>query len=136
MISLLRGTPEGSDDDGSITITTHGVGYQVFAPDPDREYMHGKESVQLWIRTIVKESSAELYGFLDRLDRRAFDRLLKVKGLGPSTAMKILSVIDCHDLKTAVADLKCNNQSTFVTELKRVPGVGPKTLEALKAVKL
>lgn len=129
MISYLSGTHGGMESDGAITAVVNGVGYRVVVNDRDREIINKRGNggeIVLYCRTTASENEIIVYGFLAELDRRAFDRLQKVDGVGPSTALRILSVMGFGLLDETVA-------SKDVKEMCKIPGVGKKTAEKIIA---
>lgn len=129
MISFLSGSHGGMESDGAITLVVGGVGYRVLVNDRDREELNlrgrGGEAV-LFCRTTASENEIVVYGFLDEMERRAFDRLLKVNLVGPATALRLLSVLDVAKLTAAVS-------SRDAAALTAVPGIGRKTAEKIVA---
>lgn len=124
MISYLTGSHAGMDDDGALIVLVGGVGYRVLVSDRDRTALNTRAVVDLWCRSIYREDNASLFGFMDIRDRRAFDRLMNVDGVGPSMALKVLSVMDAARLADVVA-------SKIPATLMQVPGVGRKTAERI-----
>lgn len=124
MISRLRGETGGMDDDGAVVVMCNGVGYRVVVHDRDRTIINARGEggdVEIFARSIAKEppEGVIVYGFLDVSDRRAFDHLLTVEGVGPSTALRLLSKIEHDDLKAAII----NGDSKA---LQKIHGVGAK----------
>ncbi len=124
MIASLHGivTEIGS---GSLVVEVGGVGLRVQVPASVREDLDGVgRSVRLFTHLIVREDGLTLYGFATDEERATFELLLGVSGIGPRTALSILSTLTPANLRRAVAmeepDL-----------LARVPGVGRKTGEKL-----
>lgn len=130
MISLLQGTHEGIEDGGAVTILCGGVGYRVLVNDRDREVITTHKGiggeVRVYCRTMASENDITIFGFLEYDDRRAFDRLLRVDGVGPATAQRVLSVMDHAKLKSIVS-------AKGVVALCEVPGIGRKTAEKIIA---
>lgn len=128
MISFIAGTHLGMEDDGALCIgVAAGIGYRVVVNDRDRKTINANEvgsHVKLHCRTRQTEDETIMFGFLSLDDRRAFDRLLKVDGIGPSTALRLLSMHDAAGLGELVrrADVKA---------LTKVPGIGTRTAEKL-----
>jgi len=75
----------------SIVVDVHGVGYEVFVSETHRRTTVMGSEVSLTIATIVKEDSLELFGFATGEERRVFQLLLTVSGVGPRTALTIIS---------------------------------------------
>lgn len=80
--------------------------------------------VTLHTTYIVKEDSQKLYGFIDENEKEIFDRVLKINGVGPSTALAICSTLPPSDFKRALA-----NQD--IDAFKKVPGIGPKSAKRI-----
>ena len=124
MIAYLRGTLLEKAA-GTVIVLAGGVGYEVDVPistytalpDPGLE-------VNLRIYTKVSEDAISLYGFLTATEKRAFERLISVSGIGPSLAVKVLSGIAVESL---VACLRGGD----VASLTRIPGIGKKTAERM-----
>jgi len=73
---------------------------------------------------IFKEDSQNLYGFLDKEEKMMFDRVIKINGVGPSTALAICSTFTPTDFAAAV-------MSQDVNAIKSVPGIGPKSAKRI-----
>ncbi|MEE3711455.1 Holliday junction branch migration protein RuvA [Campylobacter sp. CLAX-7218-21] len=84
------------------------------------------ENIELYITQIIREDANLLYGFLKESEQRIFELLLKVNGIGASTAMAVCSSLNPDEFSAAVI-----NGDDAV--LKRVPGIGPKTARTLIA---
>ena len=108
-----------------LTIDVGGVGYQVESPLNvfDRLPKTG-EAVTVLTRLVVREDSQTLYGFLVEADRRLFDELLRVSGIGPRLALAILSGVSSDDFALMV-------EAGDAGALTRLPGIGKKTAERL-----
>jgi Holliday junction DNA helicase RuvA len=72
----------------------------------------------------VREDAIKLFGFLDRAALGVFEKLIAISGVGPKTALALLSGIDAPALATAV-------EQSDVQTLTHVPGIGKKTAERL-----
>jgi len=110
--------------DKSIILETNGVGYKVFvAPNIITQAVLGSQ-IELWIYTAVREDAFELFGFENPTTQEIFELLLNVSGIGPKSALGILSVAD---LGTLVHAIKTEN----VAYLTQVSGIGKKTAEKI-----
>lgn len=124
MIASLRGrlARKGATD---VVVDCGGVGYGVAMSLTalDRLGPEGSE-VQLLVYTHVTAEILRLYGFLDATEKRFFEILIGISGVGPKLALALLSTLTTGELNEAVAraDIKL---------LVRVPGVGRKTAERL-----
>lgn len=125
MIGRLTGEFGGTTPDGSALIDVGGVGYTVRTPLLTLEILKGGSShVSLHIHTAVRDDAIDLYGFLAEEELSFFKQLMGVSGVGPKTALGIMSVADVSMLKRAIA------QSDSVTLIK-VYGIGKKSAERL-----
>ncbi|MBS1815198.1 MAG: Holliday junction branch migration protein RuvA [Acidobacteria bacterium] len=122
MIAHLRGRLFSKSPSQAI-VECGGVGYDVaisvntFTALPEE----GRE-VELFINTQVREDAIALFGFTDRDEKRLFERLITVSGIGPTLAIKVLSGIAAPLL---VAAIKGQDHAT----LTKIPGIGKKTAE-------
>ncbi|MEY1662413.1 Holliday junction branch migration protein RuvA [Isoalcanivorax beigongshangi] len=108
-----------------LLLEAGGVGYEVEAPMTafyDAPAV-GSEWV-LYTHLVVREDAQLLYGFVDRFERELFRELIKVSGVGPKTALGMLSGIEAERLVQCI-----DSQDTAA--LMRVPGIGKKTAERL-----
>lgn len=124
MIAHLRGrvlekTPN------RVVIDAAGVGYDVTISVASFSGLPAEGSeVSLFVHTHVREDALSLYGFLRRDEKRVFERLIGVSGIGPKLAITVLSGIAADAL---VAALRGND----IAALTRIPGVGKKTAERM-----
>lgn len=88
MISQLKGILIDNTE-SQITLDIHGVGYGVYTTEQWRTQHHVNDECCLFIYTHVKEESLELYGFESKQEKRLFELLLSVSGIGPKTALAI-----------------------------------------------
>ena len=117
--SLLEKSPP------SVLIDVAGVGYQVDVPmSTFYDLPDIGTRVSLFTRLIVREDAHLLYGFLTAGEREAFDQLIRISGVGPRTALAVLSGLSVADLTQAVALQES-------ARLLKVPGIGRKTAERL-----
>ena len=91
-----------------------------------RTYSEIKEHsvVNLFTHLQVKEDSHTLFGFYDKSERKTFLSLLSISGVGPSTAIMILSSLSSSELNSAII-------SSDVLTIKSVKGIGLKTAERI-----
>lgn len=110
---------------GHLVVEVGGIGLRVLVPASVRENLDGVgRGVRLYTHLIVREDSLTLYGFSGEDDRSTFELLLGVNGIGPRSALSILSTVSPVDLRRAVT----MEQPEFFT---RVPGIGKKIAEKL-----
>lgn len=124
MINRLRGNLIAKQAP-IVLIEVSGITYEVFIPI-NNFYRLPKIGEELTIHThfIVKENEQTLYGFLDEKQRMLFRILIKVNGVGPKTALTILSGIETEILVSNII----NNE---VSNLTKMPGIGSKTAQRL-----
>jgi Holliday junction DNA helicase RuvA len=106
----------------SCVVEVQGIGYEVSTPlMADLPEIGG--AVKLWIYAIYREDSRSLYGF-NSLEERDFFKLIveKVSGIGPKTALAMLSKFKLPELTRSIV-------TKNVTLLSGIPGIGKKTAE-------
>ena len=124
MISYIRGTLAEKNEDSAV-VEAHGVGYQIFVPVPVlSELPPLGESVKIYTYFSVREDGMSLFGFLSRQDLAMFKQLIGVNGIGPKSALGILSALRPDVLRMAVA-------SGDAKTISRAPGVGPITAQRI-----
>lgn len=124
MIAHLRGRVLEKNPN-RVVIDAGGVGYDVTISVASFSGLPAEGSeVSLFIHTHVREDALSLYGFLRRDEKRVFERLIGVSGIGPKLAITVLSGIAADAL---VAALRGND----IAALTRIPGVGKKTAERM-----
>ena len=121
MIGLLTGTVVLLGQD--VIIDVSGVGYQVAVSTTTQAKITNGQTATLFIYTHVKEDSLELFGFLDVADKRLFQLLLGVSGVGPRTALAI-SDLGASSIIAAV-------QEANVARFSAVPRVGKKLAQKI-----
>lgn len=124
MIAHLRGKLIHKEP-GQAIVECAGVGYDVAISVPAFTALPalGGE-VALHIHTQVSDDQIALFGFLDREEKRLFERLITVGGVGPKLAIKILSGLSSD---RTVQAIKAQDHA----QLTRIPGVGKKLAERL-----
>jgi Holliday junction DNA helicase RuvA len=101
-----------------IHINVYGLTYEVFVSINCSSAII-EENVGLHTTQIIKEDSNNLYGFLDSNEKKLFDTVIKINGVGPKAAMAICSTFTPSSFAQIV-------ETSDVAMLKRVPGIGPK----------
>ena len=124
MIAHLRGrllskTPQ------TAVVEAAGVGYEVAISIPTFTALPAEgEEVSLLIHTHVREDTLALFGFTSRTEKRLFEKLLGISGIGPKLAVTVLSGLPPERL---IAAIHGQDHAT----LTRIPGVGKKTAERI-----
>ncbi|HOL36419.1 MAG TPA: Holliday junction branch migration protein RuvA [Rubrivivax sp.] len=124
MIGQLSGTLAAKKAP-QVLLDVHGVGYEVDVPMSTFYNLPALgEPVALLTHLVVREDAQLLYGFLTAGERAAFRELLRIAGVGPRTALALLSGLSVDELAQAVA-------RQDGSRLTKVPGIGKKTAERL-----
>jgi Holliday junction DNA helicase RuvA len=108
-----------------VLVDVNGVGYEVDVPMSTFYNLPGLgERVTLLTHFVVREDAQQLFGFLSAEERATFRQLVKISGVGPRTALSILSGLSVSELAQAVSAQEPGR-------LVKVPGIGKKTAERL-----
>lgn len=125
MIGRLTGVLAEKRLPNQALVDVAGVGYEVELPMSSFAKLPAEgEKVQLTIHHVVREDASLLYGFCSPKEREAFRLLIRVSGIGPKSAVLILSGLSAEELYRVI-------QTEDLTSLMKVPGVGKKTAERL-----
>lgn len=119
MLATVRGTVT-SVDSSSVVIESNGVGYEVFVPTHVSTSLRMGGEVLVHTVLIPREDEWLLFGFLDRASKELFQLLRSVSGVGPKTALAVLSTLSNDEIDEAVT---AGDDSRF----RSVPGIGQKT---------
>ncbi len=124
MIAHLRGRLLSKHPNQAV-VETGGVGYDVHISVPTFSGLPavGVE-VALFIHTHVREDALALYGFLRAAEKKLFERLISVSGIGPRLAITILSGMPAEEMVGAL-------RGGDAARLTRIPGIGKKTAERM-----
>ncbi len=123
MIASLNGRIQEIYAD-SLVVEVGGVGMQVFVPAPLRESARPGESKFLYTHLVVRQDALTLYGFEKKEEREFFGLLLSVDGVGPKSALSVLSALTPDAIRRAVT----HGQPEVFT---RAPGIGKKTSQKI-----
>ncbi|MDQ1084245.1 MULTISPECIES: Holliday junction branch migration protein RuvA [Microbacterium] len=123
MISSLQGRAAHVADD-SLVIVVGGVGFSVAVTAQLARTVHVGDDVHLHTNLIVREDALSLYGFETREELTVFAHLISVTGVGPKSALGVLSSLTVPQIAQAVAD---DDDAPF----RRVSGIGPKTAKLI-----
>ncbi len=116
---LFRGTRH-------VLIDIAGVGYKVFVSLETFKTLPVKvgEPIKLFTHLHVRETALELYGFASMAELEFFEMLISISGIGPKSALGILSVAPLDSLKRAIA----SGETTYLT---KISGIGKKIAEKI-----
>jgi holliday junction DNA helicase RuvA len=124
MIAHLRGRLLAKHPN-QVVVETGGVGYDVTISVPTFSDLPGVGSeVALHIHTHVREDLIALYGFLRPAEKKLFEKLITVSGIGPKLAITILSGMAADEMVGAI-------RGNDIARLTRIPGIGKKTAERM-----
>jgi Holliday junction DNA helicase RuvA len=124
MIGRLSGTL-AEKSPPQVLIDVAGVGYQVDVPMSSFYNLPAiGERLTLLTHHVVREDAQQLFGFLTAAERHTFRELIKISGIGPRTALSVLSGLSVAELAVAVSQQES-------ARLQKVPGIGKKTAERL-----
>jgi holliday junction DNA helicase RuvA len=124
MIAHLRGRLL-TKQPTQVIVEAAGVGYDVTISVPTYSELPGVGSeVALNIHTHVREDQIALYGFLQASEKRWFEKLITVSGIGPKLAMTILSGMPVEAMIGAI-------RGNDIARLTKIPGIGKKTAERM-----
>ena len=124
MIASLRGILSEKAA-AHCVVETSGVGYRVsVSSHTARVLPEAGEAVFLYTHQVVREDALQLFGFADLEERRLFELLITVSGVGPKVALAVLSGLKPAALARAIRDEN-------VAQLVGISGVGRKTAERL-----
>lgn len=117
MIVGLEGTIEKKEPT-LLNLNVNGIIYEVFVSiNCSSKIIDNK--IKLFTTHIIREDSQTLYGFLDLNEKKLFDTVIKINGVGPKVALAICSTFTPSSFSQIVS-------SNDISMLKRVPGIGPK----------
>lgn len=123
MIACLSGTVRHKDIHYLI-VDVSGVGYKVLVTTETALDVVPSSSIFLWTHLVVRETSLELFGFLNKENLDIFQLLINISGIGPKSALGILNVATPSMLRQAVA-------SEDTTRLTKISGIGKKNAEKI-----
>ncbi len=122
MIGHLKGTLLHQDLK-SVILDVSGVGYKIYTNVASLEGSKNK-TLEFWTYLAVRENALDLYGFRTKEELDFFELLISVSGIGPKSAMGILSVATLPNLRHAIV-------SGDTSHLTKVSGVGKKNAEKI-----
>lgn len=108
----------------SLVIAVGGIGLRVFVPMPVRDRVRRGDMINLFTHLVVREDLLALYGFDNQESLGLFNLFLGVNGIGPRSALMVLSVLSPDAIRRAIV----NEQPEVFA---RVPGIGRKTAQKI-----
>ncbi|MBU0612221.1 Holliday junction branch migration protein RuvA [Patescibacteria group bacterium] len=111
--------------DKFLVVETGGVGYKInVSPDTLSRSLKTNDDIFLWTHTHVREDALDLFGFLEMEELRFFEMLISVSGIGPRSALTVLSIASIETLRKAIS-------SNDIAYLTKISGIGRKTAEKI-----
>lgn len=126
MIGFLEGTVFDVSDDSFILKVSGGIGYEISAAKQtlaDASMLIG-QTISVWIYSHVREDAFQLFGFLTKPEKDFFMQLLKVNGVGPKSALSLLSGASFVHIQSWI-------EAGDAKALSALPKVGKKTAEQI-----
>ncbi len=108
----------------TATIETNGIGYKAHIPLSTFEKISKKEKVKLYTKLSIRDDELKIYGFFSLEERKLFNLLLSVNGVGSNVALTILSSSSISQFEKYVV-------SNDPKSLQRIKGIGKKTAERI-----
>lgn len=107
-----------------LIVECSGVGYFVNISLNTYEKIPNREAIKIFIHLSIREDAHVLYGFAEESERVMFRQLVSVSGIGPSTAVLVLSALGPHQIKEALLNEE-------VSLLQTIKGIGGKTAQRM-----
>ncbi len=109
-----------------VHLEVQGVVYEVFVSLNTGAQLGGMGKSAIFLHTthVIREDSESLYGFATEEEKRLFDRLIRLSGVGPKVALAICSTFKPSEFVEVV-------RQKSVAKLKKVPGIGPKSAQRI-----
>ena len=123
MISFIKGK-NIEISPTKLIVDVNGVGYEILISLRTYSKIKNIDKVNIFTHLNVKEDSHTLYGFYNKKEKKTFLDLISISGVGPSTAIVILSSLSASELKKAIIE-------SDVNKIKSVKGIGLKTAERI-----
>ena len=121
MIAFLKGRLAHKEPT-FVMIDVNGIGYHVHISLQTYSEIKDQENVFLYTHLSIREDAHVLFGFSNEAEKKLFQQLISVNGIGPSTAIVMLSYMNAQELKTAIVQ-----ENTAA--LQSIKGIGGKTAQ-------
>jgi holliday junction DNA helicase RuvA len=121
MIAFLKGRLVHKDP-AHVIVEVNGIGYSVAISLQTFSEIKDQENILLYTHLQVREDAHLLFGFSNESEKKLFQQLISVNGIGPSTAIVMLSYMSSNELKTAIV-------KEDVVALQSIKGIGGKTAQ-------
>jgi Holliday junction DNA helicase RuvA len=121
MIAFLKGKLVHKDPT-FVVIDVNGIGYQAHISLQTFSEIKDQENILLYTHLNIREDAHVLFGFSQESEKKLFQQLVSVNGVGPSTAIVMLSFMNSQELKTAIIQENA-------AALQSIKGIGGKTAQ-------
>lgn len=123
MLAYIKGnvTEIGTDE---VIVETGGIGFSVFTSTQTSAKLTKNQAITIYTHLNVREDDMSLFGFLSKEERSVFELLINVSGVGPKSALSILSCLSVDELRMAVL-------SDDYKAIAKANGIGPKTAQRI-----
>src|SRR5688500_11654193 len=121
MIAFLKGRLVQKEPT-FIVIDVNGVGYHVNISLQTFSDIKDQENILVFTHLAIREDAHILFGFSNEAEKKLFQQLISVNGIGPSTAIVMLSYMNSNELKSAIVQEN-------VAALQSIKGIGGKTAQ-------
>jgi holliday junction DNA helicase RuvA len=121
MIAFLKGKLAYKEPT-HVLVEVNGVGYHANISLQTFSAIKDQENILLFTHLSIREDAHVLFGFATETEKRLFQQLISVSGVGPSTAIVMLSYLNEHELKTAIV-------REDAASLQAIKGIGGKTAQ-------
>ncbi len=124
MISHIKGTVLYKNDK-SIIVEANNIGYKIYGTSKLLSETKENTEINIWTYLAVRENALDLYGFISQTELNFFELLINtVSGIGPKTALGILSVATVDSLRQAIS-------TGDTSHLTKVSGLGKKMVDKI-----
>ena len=123
MIAFIEGKIAHKDP-AVVVINANGVGYEIKISLTTFAHLKGLESCKLHTHLSIREDAHVLFGFFELSEKRTFLDLVSVSGVGPSTALTVLSSLSYEELHNAIV-------REDVRTIQSIKGIGPKSAQRI-----
>lgn len=124
MIDYIRGAVAEINPAAVTLETSSGIGFRLLITLPTFTSIQKSKEARLYVHEVIREDAWTLYGFATHRERELFRALIGVSGVGPGTALLILSSLQGDDLTSVIGN-------GDVKRLKAIKGIGAKTAERI-----
>ena len=123
MIAKIKGNVEAVSGN-QVIVDVNGLGYEVMCPERSINAIEKNKYISLYIQTILRDDTINLYGFLSLEEKKAFSTLQTVQGVGAKLAMTIIGFFSVKELGNHIG-------SGDEKSICSVPGVGAKVAKRI-----